>query len=158
MTAYDLIPRMARERNRMEIRLLKIAELMLSCKYALTDLSYVRRMNMPFELGMLLAFGKDSFIMSAKRYGALRWVSDLNFTDIYYHEGGIQKLLIGLSKWIEQTSSSKQISKEVLLRRYRTFRKISKAMGEDFNRLRPQQIASLVPVASEELGLSIPGS
>src|SRR5574341_1115027 len=74
VTAYGLTPRMARERTRTEIRLLKITELMLSCKFGFTDLSYVTRMNMPLELGMLLAFGKETFIASGKRYAALKTV------------------------------------------------------------------------------------
>jgi hypothetical protein len=55
---------MARDQSRPETRLTKIVELMLSCPYGLTDLSYVKRMNMPFELGLLLAFGKENFVTS----------------------------------------------------------------------------------------------
>ncbi len=106
-TAYGLTPRMARERTRTEVRLLKIAELMLTCKYGFTDLSYVARMNMPLELGLLLAFGKETFIASGKRYAALRTISDLNFADIHYHEGRIRKLIVALSRWIEQNCSKK---------------------------------------------------
>ena len=58
VTAYGLIPRMARERVGLEIRAQKIFELILSCDYGVTDLSYQRRMNMPLELGLLLALAK----------------------------------------------------------------------------------------------------
>ena len=81
VTAYGLAPHMARERMRLETRLLKIVEVMFTCRYGLTDLSYIRRMNMPMELGLLLAFGKETFLTSRKPYGALKSISDLNFSD-----------------------------------------------------------------------------
>lgn len=79
VTAYSLNPRMARERARTEVRLLKIMELILACEYGLTDLSYVNRMNMPLELGLHMAFGKETFIASRRRYAALRTISDFEF-------------------------------------------------------------------------------
>jgi hypothetical protein len=62
-TAYDLDPCMAKERSKLEIRMRKIVELVLTCKYGFTDLSYATRMNMPFELGVLLAWGKETFVI-----------------------------------------------------------------------------------------------
>lgn len=158
VTAYDLTPRLARERRRMETRLLRIVELMFTCRFGLTDLSYVHRMNMPLELGLLLGFGKESFVMSGKRYGALRTISDLNFTDIFYHEGRVRQLIQGLSLWIEHNCSSKRITLETLLRRYRRFRRIRRTLGENFDRLRPQEIKALVEVAQDEFQITLPGS
>jgi hypothetical protein len=156
--AYDLIPRLARWRGRMEVRLLKIVELILTCEYAITDLSYVARMNMPFELGILLAFGKETFVMSKKEYGAVKCISDLNFSDIYYHGGTIRKLIVGLSRWIEQTCSSKRLKTETLLRRYRRLRRLRESLGEDFDRLGPDGIASFLGVVRDEYRMIFPGS
>ena len=158
VTAYGLTPRMARERSRLEVRLLKIAELMLICRYGLTDLSYPTRMNMPLELGLLLAFGKETFITSRKRYSALRTISDLNFGDIHYHEGSIRRLVVALSRWIEETCSGKRLTTETLLRRYRRLRRIRRLLGDDFDGLRPQGITALLGVAKDEFQMILPGT
>lgn len=145
-----MTPHMARERAGMEIRLLKIVELMLSCKYGLTDLSYVRRMNMPLELGLLLAFGKETFVMTTQRYSALRTISDLDFCDIHHHQQSIRRLIVGVSRWIEQNYSSKRLTTNTLFQRYRRLRQIRRQLGEDFDRLTPQEIAKLLGVAGDE--------
>lgn len=157
-TAYGLTPRMARERSRTEVRLLKIAELMLSCKYGFTDLTYVTRMNMPLELGLLLAFGKETFITSGKRYAALKTVSDLNFADIHYHEGRVRKLIAALSRWIEQNCSKKRLTTETLLQRYRRLRQLRQSLADDFDRLKPQEIAGVLGVAEDEFGMKLSGA
>jgi hypothetical protein len=158
VTAYGLTPRMARERSRTEVRLLKIAELMLSCKYGFTDLTYVTRMNMPLELGLLLAFGKETFIASGKRYAALRTVSDLNFADIHYHEGRVRKLIAALSRWIEQNCSKKRLTTETLLQRYRRLRQLRQFLADDFDRLKPQEIVGVLGVAEDEFSMKLSGA
>jgi hypothetical protein len=158
VTAYGLIPRMARERLRTEVRLLKITELMLTCRYGFTDLSYLTRMNMPLELGLLLAFGKETFVASQRRYSALRTISDLNFTDIHYHEGGIRRLVVALSRWIEQNCSAKRLRTETLLQRYRRLRWLRKTLGDDFDRLRPEEISKLLGVAEDEFRMKLAGA
>jgi hypothetical protein len=157
VTAYDLMPRMARERSKLEMRLLKIVELMLCCAYGLTDLSYAKRMNMPFELGLLLAFGKESFVTSSRHYSALRTVSDLNFADIHYHRGTVGGLVKELSRWIEQTCSTKRIRTETLLQRYRRLQTIRKDLGPDFEKLLPQEIGKLLEVAHDEFRMNLSG-
>lgn len=149
-TAYGLRPRMARERVGFEARLLKIVELMLACRYGLTDLTYVKRMNMALELGLLMAFGKENFVMSGQRYGAIKRVSDLNFADIHYHEGKIRRLILGFSLWIEKVCRRKRQGTELLLRRYRHWRLIHGSLGDDFDRYSPQEIAAMVDVLDEE--------
>ncbi|MFQ5802328.1 MAG: hypothetical protein ACE5JQ_05450 [Candidatus Methylomirabilales bacterium] len=158
VTAYGLMPRMARERLRMEVRLLKITELMLTCNYGFTDLSYMTRMNMPLELGLLLAFGKETFVASRKRYSALRTISDLNFSDIHYHEGRPRKLILALSRWIEQTCSKKRLTTETLLQRYRRLRQLRESLGEDFDRLKPEEITKLLGVAEDEFQMKLAGT
>ena len=153
--AYGLTPRMARERSRTEVRMLKIAEIMLTSQYGMTDLSYVSRMNMPLELGMLLAFGKETFIASRTRYGGLRTISDLNFADIHYHEGRPRRLIMALAKWIEQTCGKRPLSTDSLIQCYRRVRRLRTQLGDDFDRLTPQQIAGLISVAMEALDLKL---
>jgi hypothetical protein len=154
-TAYSLTPRMARERSRTEVRLLKIAELMLSCRYGFTDLSYVTRMNMPLELGMLLAFGKDTFIASRTRYGALRTISDLNFSDFHYHEGSVKRLIAALSRWIEQTCSNRRLGTDSLVQRYQRLRTLRQSLRDDFDKLTPHEIAGLLGAAQEDLRMRL---
>lgn len=157
VTAYGLTPRMARERSRTEVRLLKIIELILACKFGFTDLSYVSRMNMPLELGLLLAFGKETFIASGRRYAALRTISDLNFSDIHYHEGRVRKLIVALSRWIEQNCSKKRLTTDTLLQRYRHLRQLRLSLGDDFDRLRPQEITGILGVAEDEFRMRLSG-
>lgn len=157
VTAYGLTPRMARERSRTEVRLLKITELILTCKYGFTDLSYVTRMNMPLELGLLLAFRRETFIASGRRYGALRTISDLNFSDIHYHEGRIRRLISALSRWIEQNCSRRRLTTETLLQRYRRLRRLRQALGDDFDKLRPQEISELLGVAEDVFQMKLSG-
>jgi hypothetical protein len=155
VTAYGLRPRKASERVRMEVRMLKILEMICACRFGLTDLSYERRMNMPFELGILLTLGKETFVTSRKSYRALRTISDLNFGDIRYHGGGVRKLIIHLSRWIEQNCSQKRLSTEYLLRRYRRVRRIQRELQEDFDRLTPEQLSKLIPFAEEQFQMAL---
>jgi hypothetical protein len=115
-------------------------------------------MNMPLELGLLLAFGKETFVTSGKRYGALKTISDLNFADIHYHENQVGRLIQGLSLWIEETCSSKRIAHDTLLRRYKRLRQIRRVLGPDFDRLYPQEVSDLLGVARDEFKLMLPGS
>lgn len=155
VTAYGMRPRMARERIRMEIRMLKIVELILSCQYGLTDLTYAMRMNMPLELGLLLAFGRETFVMSRRRYSALRAASDLNFCDIHYHEGSVRSLIAGLSAWLEEVYYPKDLTVRALLRRYRRWKKIREALGDMFDRLKPEQIAKLVELVEKPFAMKL---
>jgi hypothetical protein len=118
----------------MEVRLVKIAELILSCRYGFTDLSYATRLNMPLELGLLLAFGKETFVASGKRYGALRTISDLNFTD-----------------------PGKRLATKTLLLCYRRLRRIRRSLRDDFDRLRPEEISKPLGVAEAEFRMNLTG-
>jgi hypothetical protein len=71
-TAYDLEPIMSKEKLRLEVRMRKIVELILSSRFGFTDLTYSRRMNMPFELGLLLAWGKETFVISSRPTSTVR--------------------------------------------------------------------------------------
>jgi hypothetical protein len=155
LTAYGLTPHIAKERRRVEVRLFKIVELMLTCRYGITDLSMPNRMNMPFELGLLLGFGRETFLMSSKRYSALQSISDMNFCDVYYHENKSESLISGLSQWIERTCSKKQISTRTLIRRFEVLKAAKKSLGEDYYKLRIDQIKSLLGIAQEGLRYAV---
>ncbi len=158
VTAYGLAPRMAKEQVGLEIRLQKIARMALSCGYGLTDLSYVGRMNMPLELGLLLAWGRETFVMSTRPYENLRTISDLNFADIHFHRGSVKRLIHGLSRWVEQQCSSKRLRATTLLKRYRQWQEIRRSLGSDFDRLQPHEIAKMVGIAEDEFSIHLSAS
>jgi hypothetical protein len=150
VTAYGLTPRMARQRVGLEIRAQKIFELILSCRYGVTDLSYQKRMNMPLELGLLLALGKETFVITGRKYAALKSISDLNFGDVYHHGGSVRNLILRLSQWIEQTCSKTHLATESLLQRYRRTLRVHRQLGPDFDRHLPDIISGLLLVAEDE--------
>jgi hypothetical protein len=152
-TAYGLDPCMAKERSRLEVRMRKIVELMLTCQYGFTDLSYAGRMNMPFELGVLLAWGKETFVISAHPTRTIQALSDLNFGDIEFHRRRVKVLIEKFSRWIERTAVTKRLSSSTLLTRYRRWQTLRRSLGADFDRLTPAQLANLVGVAEDEFSL-----
>ena len=68
-TAYGLRPVLAKQQ--FDVRFKRILEMIMSCAFGFTDLSYEKRMNMPFELGIMVALGKDCFVVSQRRYSLL---------------------------------------------------------------------------------------
>ncbi len=132
VTAYGLIPRMAKERLRTENRLLKIVELILSCQYGLADLSYATRLNIPFELGLLMSFAKETLVICREPYAAIRALSDLNSSDANCHHGSIRRLIIMVSRWIEQVCIERRHTTQSLFRRYKRLQLIRRKLGEDF--------------------------
>jgi hypothetical protein len=157
VTAYGLIPHMAKQESGLSVRLHKIARMMLSCDLAFTDLSYAKRLNMPFELGILLAWGKENFVVSAARYESLQRISDLNFGDIHYHERSVGKLIKSLSLWLRQRYPKRAMSLNVLFRRYRRWQKIRRELGRDFDQLSPQDIDQMLKIAEAEYKIELPG-
>ncbi len=156
VTASGLVPRMAKSRVGLEVRLQKIARLMLSCAYGVTDLTYGTRMNMPLELGLLLAWGKNTFVVSSRPYKNLRTISDLNFGDIHYHRGAVRRLIRELSRWIEQHCSTQRFRIDALLRRYRRLRTIRTSLGDDYDKLTPSEIATVLGIIKEEFSIKLP--
>jgi hypothetical protein len=156
VTAYGLIPRMAKQESGLSVRLHKIARMMLSCELAFTDLTYVKRLNMPFELGILLAWGKDNFVVSAARYESLQRISDLNFGDIHYHERSVEKLIKSLSAWLKEHYPGKAITLSELLQRYRRWQEIKRELGRDFDQLSPQEIDKMLKIAQDEYKMKLP--
>lgn len=102
ISAYGLIPRATLEIPGGERRLDRIFSLIKSCRYSIHDLSRVElddnppvtpRFNMPFELGLAVAWEKFRqrkhtwFVFESKTRRVAKSLSDLDGTDAYIHEG-----------------------------------------------------------------------
>jgi hypothetical protein len=102
LTSLGLFPRATLEIAGGERRLDRTLDLIQSCRYSLHDLSRVQvgaspsatpRFNMPFELGLAVAWqrvqprGHTWFVFEAKTHRIERSLSDLSGTDVYIHHG-----------------------------------------------------------------------
>jgi hypothetical protein len=103
--AFGMVPRVTLEIPGGTRRLDRIFALIQNCKYSVHDLSCVQlnrakprapRFNMPFELGLAVAWemmgsGRHMwFVMEAVNYRLAKSLSDLNGTDPYIHGGTIE--------------------------------------------------------------------
>jgi hypothetical protein len=103
--AFGMIPRVTLEIPGGMRRLDRIFELIQSCEYSVHDLSRVQldrakprtpRFNMPFELGLVVAWQKVGdaghvwFVMEAVNHRLAKSLSDLSGTDVYIHNGTIK--------------------------------------------------------------------
>jgi hypothetical protein len=102
LTAYGMTPRATLEIPGGARRLDRIIELIGSCRYSFHDLSRVEidpanpptpRFNMPFELGLAVAWDRLVpkqhvwFVLESVNRRALKSLSDLAGTDVYVHNG-----------------------------------------------------------------------
>jgi hypothetical protein len=91
-----------------ERRLDRIFDLIRSCRYSIHDLSrveldmhrpYTPRFNMPFELGLAVAWARVNrtshtwFVFETKSRRALKSLSDLNGTDLQIHSGTVSGVM-----------------------------------------------------------------
>lgn len=105
VSSFSLVPRATLEIPGGERRLDRILSLLRSCRYSLHDLSRVEldrqspstpRFNMPFELGLAVAWQKlrprvhTWFVFEAMPRRAEKSLSDLSGTDIYIHHGTVR--------------------------------------------------------------------
>jgi hypothetical protein len=89
-------------------RLERIFNLIRSCRYSVHDLSRVQldryppstpRFNMPFELGLAVAWAAQNpqlhacFAFEEDRYRPLKSISDLNGTDFHIHHGTVEGVM-----------------------------------------------------------------
>lgn len=157
-TAYGLRPVLAKQQVVFDVRFKRILELITSCAFGFTDLSYEKRMNMPFELGIMMAMGKDCFIVSRRKYSGLASISDLSLGDIHYHEADPIRLVKGFSRGIESNCSLKRPPIVELVQRYHAFVRLRRALGkDDFDRLSPQEIVDAEIGARRFFGVRIVG-
>jgi len=102
VTAFSLVPRATLEIPGGARRLDRVFELIRSCRYSFRDLSRVEldvrrpatpRFNMPFELGLTVAWERLNpgrhvwFVLEAKTRRLQKSLSDLGGTDVYVHGG-----------------------------------------------------------------------
>ena len=106
--SFGMVPRVALEIPGGARRLDRIFALIQACEFSVHDLSRVQldrtkprtpRFNMPFELGLAVAWEKLKgkrhlwFVMEAMKYRLEKSLSDLNGTDVYIHGGTIKGVL-----------------------------------------------------------------
>jgi len=102
ITAFGLTPRATLELPGGERRLDRIFSLIRTCRYSFHDLSRVEldhnrpptpRFNMPFELGLAVAWqnmyaeNHTWYVLETKQRRVAKSLSDLNGTDVYVHNG-----------------------------------------------------------------------
>ena len=102
ITAFGLMPRSTLEVPGGTRRLDRIFDLIRTCRYSFHDLSRVEldvqrpptpRFNMPFELGLAVAWEKLNpgqhvwFVFEARSRRLQKSLSDLGGTDVYVHGG-----------------------------------------------------------------------
>lgn len=104
ISSFGLVPRATLEIPGGRRRLDRIYDLIQNCRYSIHDLSKVEldsrppptpRFNMPFELGLSVAWEKMHrrehiwFVFERKRWRLAKSLSDLNGTDPYIHNGRV---------------------------------------------------------------------
>ena len=118
ITAFGLRPRATLEIPGGARRLDRIFDLIKSCRYSFHDLSRVEldvrrpatpRFNMPFELGLAVAWDKLNagqhvwFVLEAKSRRVHKSLSDLGGTDAYIHGGKPQGVFRELGNALVRT-------------------------------------------------------
>jgi hypothetical protein len=127
-------------RNRIE----KIIELIRSCAFSIHDLSRVEldrnkprtpRFNMPFELGLAVAFDtenrqepyptaqshprNDYFVFESVNRRFEKSLSDLKGLDAYIHDGTVAGVMRELCNAFVRQATEEQVSVEEMMRTYR---------------------------------------
>jgi hypothetical protein len=107
LISYGLIPRATLEIPGSTRRLDRILTLIQTCEYSIHDLSRVQldrkaprtpRFNMPFELGLAVAWSgfkrrHSWYVCESVPHRALKSLSDINGTEIYVHDGAVRGVL-----------------------------------------------------------------
>jgi hypothetical protein len=143
MSAFGLVPRATLEIRGGTRRLDRIFALIKTCPYSVHDLSRVEldmkrpptpRFNMPFELGLSVAWAKLGlgpkqhtwFVYEAKKRRITKSLSDLNGTDIYIHDGKVGGVFRELCNAFVR--SGRQPSVQQMRRIYRDMRNSLRAI------------------------------
>jgi hypothetical protein len=144
LTAFGLVPRATLEIPGGIRRLDRIFELIQTCGYSFHDLSRVQRdrvrpkvprFNMPFELGLAVAWSKSAgqndqvwFVLEAVDRRILKSLSDLNGTDVYIHGSQVRGVLRALSNALVRHSNQPTLQQMLGL-----YRKLRKAVPDILN-------------------------
>jgi hypothetical protein len=112
LCGFGLIPRATIEITGSRRRLERIVELIQKCRYSFHDLSRVEvdrappptpRFNMPFELGLAVAYAMNRgarhqwFVFESRSNRLKKSLSDLDGTDPYVHEGDADGVIKALA-------------------------------------------------------------
>lgn len=118
LSGFGLIPHTTAEICGSETRLNRIFRMIRGCRYSFHDLSRVEldrqppptpRFNMPFELGLAVAWAKvgkrkhEWFVFEARRHRLKKSLSDIDGTDPHIHEGEVRGLLLALTNALTRT-------------------------------------------------------
>jgi hypothetical protein len=124
VTAFGLVPRATLEIPGSKRRLDRILELIQSCEYSIHDVSRVEldmtppptpRFNMPFELGLAVAWEKIHgrhawYVCEAKVRRLQKSLSDLNGTQVYVHDGKVGGLFRELCNMFVRSKQQPSVS------------------------------------------------
>lgn len=144
LTALGFVPRATLGVPRDARRLERIFTLIQSCRYSVHDLSRIQldrkpprapRFNMPFELGLAVAWttlnpGQHSWVgCDAIQHRPLKSISDLNGTDFHIHGGRVEGVLSALCNAFITRSQRPTVPR--MMHIYRRLRKVSAALQSD---------------------------
>lgn len=120
LTGFGLIPQAVLQIPGSQRRLDRLFALMYSCRYSFHDLSRVEldakrpatpRFNMPFELGLAVAWAERVdrkhkwYVLEGKEYRVAKSLSDLDGTQIYIHGGTPTGVLRQLTNALARTKN-----------------------------------------------------
>ena len=136
-SAFGLVPRATLEIRKSSNRLDKIFKLIQACQYSIHDLSRVElnsekprtpRFNMPFELGLSVAWSRISenrqhqwFVCESDGYRLQKSLSDLNGIDPKVHGGRVNDVFVELRNMFVR--SGRQPSVQEMYAIYRDVRR-----------------------------------
>jgi hypothetical protein len=121
LCAFGLVPRATLEIPTSDRRLDRIIKLLRNCRYSFHDLSRVQldrgkpqtpRFNMPFELGLAVAWAAVAspahrwFVLERVPHRLTKSLSDLNGTDPFIHRGSAEGVLKALSNALYRNAES----------------------------------------------------
>jgi hypothetical protein len=121
LCGFGLVPRATLEIPTSDRRLDRIVKLIRSCRYSFHDLSRVQvdrgkpptpRFNMPFELGLTVAWARISspahrwFVLEKVPHRLTKSLSDLNGTDPFIHHGKPEGVLKALANALYRNAKS----------------------------------------------------
>ena len=139
-TAFGLVPRATLEIPGGTRRLDRIFQLITGCGYSFHDLSRVEldlkypptpRLNMPFELGLVVAWEKMHlgqhawFVLETKTRRLQKSLSDLNGTDVYVHDGKASGVFRELCNALVRTQRAPTVPEMTVI-----YRRLSKTAPE----------------------------
>lgn len=133
------VPQCAKQRNDAgEVHLEKILRMVDESPYGIHDLSFVAldassnlpRFNMPFELGLFIAYQrlrpkkrKSTLIMDADKYRYQKFLSDIAGQDIHAHHNDPLQAIRVVRDWLRMESGIHLPGGQALCERYMLFQK-----------------------------------